>query len=127
WVFEGGALDVDGTGIGVTTEECLLHPNRNPWLSRAEIEARLREDLGVERLLWLGSGLAGDHTDGHVDNLARFVAPGRLAIPEPTVDDPNDAVYRDAATRARAFGLEVIPVPSPGPILREGRLVPASY
>lgn len=127
WIFEGGALDVDGTGLGVTTEQCLLHPNRNPWLSRAAIEARLREDLGVERLLWLGSGLTGDHTDGHVDNLARFVGPGRLAIPEPTPDDPNDAVYRDAATRARRFGLEVALVPSPGLVVREGRMVPASY
>jgi len=127
WVFEGGAIDVDGTGIGVTTEQCLLHPNRNPWLSRGDVEARLKADLGLERILWLGSGLLNDHTDGHVDNLARFVAPGRIAIPEPAAHDPNDAVYRDAHARAARFGLEVVPIPSPGRVEREGRIVPASY
>ncbi|HWW63701.1 MAG TPA: agmatine deiminase family protein [Sphingomonadaceae bacterium] len=127
WVFEGGAIDVDGAGLGVTTEQCLLHPNRNPWASRAEIEARLREDLGVDRLLWLGSGLLNDHTDGHVDNLARFVAPGRIALPDPTDDDPNEAVYRDARHRARVFGLEIVPIPSAGKVERNGQIVPASY
>ena len=128
WVLEGGAIDVDGTGLAVTTEQCLLNPNRNPGLTRADIEARLRADLGIERLLWLGEGLAGDHTDGHVDNLARFVAPGRLAIPVPDgADDPNAAVYRDAAERARAFGLEIVPLPSPGRVEAEGEIVAASY
>jgi agmatine deiminase len=128
WVFEGGALDVDGTGLAVTTEQCLLNPNRNPALGREEIEARLRDHLGVERLLWLGEGLANDHTDGHVDNLARFVAEGRLAIPMPAgEDDPNAAVFADARARARAFGLEVVDVPSPGLVLRDDEIVPASY
>ena len=127
WVFEGGALDVDGTGLAVTTEQCLLNPNRNAFLSRAGIEARLLDDLGVDRVLWLGDGLLNDHTDGHVDNIARFVAPGVLAIPEPAADDPNEAVYRDAAARARAFGLGVVGVPSPGKVERDGAIVPASY
>ena len=127
WILEGGAIDVDGSGLGVTTEECLLNPNRNPFLSRGEIEARLAADLGLDRLLWLGSGLMNDHTDGHVDNLARFVAPGVLAIPEPAAHDPNDAVYRDAANRARRFGLEVAPLPSPGRVILGGAIVPASY
>ncbi|OHT21029.1 agmatine deiminase family protein [Edaphosphingomonas haloaromaticamans] len=127
WIFEGGAIDVDGTGLVVTTEQCLLNPNRNPYLSRADIEARLKADLGLDRVLWLGSGLLNDHTDGHVDNLARFVGEGRIAIPEPTADDPNEAVYRDAAARARAFGLEVVGVPSPGKVERDGAIVPASY
>jgi len=127
WIFEGGAIDVDGTGLAVTTEQCLMNPNRNAFLSRGEIEAKLKADLGLDRVLWLGSGLMNDHTDGHVDNLARFVAPGVLAIPVPEARDPNDAVYRDAANRARRFGLEVVPLPSPGPVTRDGAIVPASY
>ena len=127
WIFEGGAIDVDGTGLAVTTEQCLLNPNRNPFLSRGDVEARLRSDLGLERILWLGDGLFNDHTDGHVDNLARFVAPGVIAIPVPEADDPNDAVYRDAAARARKFGLKVVPLPSPGKVISDGEIVPASY
>ncbi|HEX9963543.1 MAG TPA: agmatine deiminase family protein [Allosphingosinicella sp.] len=128
WILEGGAIDVDGTGLAVTTEQCLLNPNRNPGLSRGEIEARLREDLGIERLLWLGEGLLNDHTDGHVDNLARFVGENRLAIPEADYAlDPNRAVYEDAARRAEAFGVEVVRIPSPGPTERDGEVIPASY
>ena len=127
WVLEGGAIDGDGTGLAVTTEQCLLNPNRNPGMLKADIERRLAVDLGIDRLLWLGQGLANDHTDGHVDNLARFVGPNQMAIPEPTADDPNAAMYRDAAKRARAFGVEVVPIPSPGPIERDGEIVPASY
>jgi len=127
WILEGGAIDVDGTGLAVTTEECLLNPNRNPFFSRADVEARLRADLGIGRLLWLASGLMNDHTDGHVDNLARFVGSGRIAIPEPEPGDPNEAVYRDAAIRARRFGLEVAAMPSPGLVRRGEEIIPASY
>jgi len=128
WILEGGAIDVDGTGLAVTTEQCLLNPNRNPGMTRPEVEARLREDLGVARLLWLGGGLRNDHTDGHVDNLARFVAEGRLAIPVPESSrDPNEAAFGDARYRAEAFGLEVTPLPSPGQVERDGEIVPASY
>ena len=132
WVLEGGALDCDGTGLVATTEQCLLNPNRNPHLSRGEIEERLHRDLGFDRVLWLGEGLNNDHTDGHVDNLARFVAPGVLAVPRATgTDDPNAAIYADAKARAEAFGVQVREVPSPGRVESAnehgGRIEPASY
>ncbi|MFM9977621.1 MAG: agmatine deiminase family protein [Sphingomonadaceae bacterium] len=127
-VLEGGAIDVDGAGLLVTTEQCLLNPNRNPMLSRADIEAQLRLDLGVTRVLWLGDGLVGDHTDGHVDNLARFVAPGVLALPEPEgPDDPNADVYADAWARARTWDIDLVPLPSPGRIEEDGGVIAASY
>ena len=128
WILEGGALDGDGSGLVVTTEQCLLNPNRNPLLSREDIEARLRRDLGYTRVLWLGDGLINDHTDGHVDNLARFVAPNVLALPRATgADDPNAAIYADAGARARAAGVTVREVPSPGRVESDGRIEPASY
>jgi agmatine deiminase len=128
WILEGGALDSDGTGLVVTTEQCLLNPNRNPALSRADIEVRLAADLGYSRVLWLGDGLINDHTDGHVDNLARFVATGVLALPVATGHvDPNAQVYADARARAEAFGVIVRDVPSPGRIERHGVVEPASY
>jgi agmatine deiminase len=127
WILEGGAIDGDGSGTVVTTEQCLLNPNRN-MLSREEIEQRLLDDLGLERVVWLGSGLLGDHTDGHVDNLARFVAPGRVAIPTAAKDDPNEAVYKDAARRLASARLDVVTLPSPGRITDEdGDIIPASY
>ena len=128
WILEGGAIDGDGAGLVVTTEQCLLNPNRNPGLTRGDIEARLAKGLGFDRVLWLGDGLINDHTDGHVDNLARFVAPGVLALPRATGrDDPNAAIYADARARAEAFGVTVRDVPSPGLIERDGRVEPASY
>ena len=127
WILEGGAIDHDGTGTVITTEQCLLNPNRNT-LTREEVEQRLRDDLGFKRVVWLGSGLLNDHTDGHVDNLARFVAPGRVAVPAPAEDDPNEAVYLDAAKRLAVAGLDVVTVPSPGRLLsEEGDIIPASY
>lgn len=127
-ILEGGAVDGDGTGLVAVTEQCLLNPNRNPQLTRAEIEAELAVQLGFDRVLWLGDGLINDHTDGHVDNLARFVGPNRLVVPEPTgADDPNAGIYADAAARAAAFGVEVARIPSPGLIVRDGNIEPASY
>jgi agmatine deiminase len=129
WVLEGGAIDVDGAGLLVTTEQCLLNPNRNPDLSRQEIEQRLCADLGVERILWLGDGLVGDHTDGHIDNLARFVAPGVLALPTARGDDdPNALIFADAKARAHAFGVKVVEIPSVGLFTNEdGEIIPASH
>ena len=127
WILEGGAIDHDGTGTVITTEQCLLNPNRNT-LTRDEVEQRLRDDLGFSRIVWLGSGLMNDHTDGHVDNLARFVAPGSVAIPTATADDPNAAVYEDAARRLAEAGLDIAILPSPGRIENdEGDIIPASY
>ena len=126
WILEGGAIDGDGSGTVLTTEQCLLNPNRNT-VSRDEVEQRLLDDLGFERTVWLGSGLFNDHTDGHVDNLARFVAPGRVAIPTPAKDDPNEAVYRDAAQRLRNARLDIVSLPSPGRVERDGDIIPASY
>lgn len=128
WILEGGAIDHDGAGTVVTTEQCLLNPNRNPGLTKDEAEERLKRDLGFDRVVWLGEGLLNDHTDGHVDNLARFVAPGRVAIPTPAKDDPNEAVYRDAARRLAEAGLDIATLPSPGLVTDEdGDIVPASY
>jgi len=127
WVLEGGAIDHDGTGTVVTTEQCLLNPNRNT-LTRAEVEERLRSDLGFDRVIWLGSGLLNDHTDGHVDNLARFVARGVVALPVAATDDPNAAIYDDARQRLVTAGIEVVSLPSPGRINDDdGEIIPASY
>jgi agmatine deiminase len=128
WVLEGGAIDVDGAGLCVTTGQCLLNPNRNPHMSRREIEAALSADLGLKQVLWLGVGLENDHTDGHVDNLARFVAPGVLALPEASdADDPNAAVYKDAIDRACDWPVDVVTIPSVGRFEVDGEVVPASY
>ncbi len=128
WVLEGGAIDVDGAGLCVTTGQCLLNPNRNPGLSRRDIEDRLCADLGLTQVLWLGVGLENDHTDGHVDNLARFVAPGVLALPEPFGDDdPNTAIFADALDRAKQWPVEIVTIPSVGRFAVDGDVVPASH
>lgn len=128
WVLEGGAIDGDGAGLVVTTQQCLLNPNRNPALDREQIEQRLLDDLGFEHILWLGDGLINDHTDGHVDNLARFVAPRTLAVAVPEgADDPNIAIYDDVRHRARAAGISVCDIPSPGRVIRDSVIEPASY
>jgi agmatine deiminase len=135
WVLEGGSVDVDGEGACLTTKQCLLNPNRNPSMDARAIEDGLRATLGVERTIWLGDGLLNDHTDGHVDNIARFVAPGVAVCMEARGDDdPNrgalDGIARDlaAATDARGRKLEVVRIPSPGRVVDDdGKVVPASF
>jgi agmatine deiminase len=122
-VLEGGAIHVDGEGTVMATEECLLNPNRNPELSREQIEQALFEHLGAEKMIWLGRGVYNDETDGHVDNLACFARPGVVLLTYAEDEsDPQHAISRDAlerlrtATDARGRSLEVVLLPSPGPI-----------
>jgi agmatine deiminase len=135
FVLEGGALDHDGHGTVLTTRACLLNPNRNRGWREDVADQALAEALGARKVLWLDHGLMNDHTDGHVDNLARFVAPGIVACPAAYgQDDPNAAVY-DAAARALAgftdadgTPLEVVRIPSPGRCMSpEHRVIPTSH
>lgn len=135
FVLEGGALDHDGAGTVLTTRQCLLNPNRNAGWTEEVAEAALAQALGARKVLWLGDGLLNDHTDGHVDNLARFVAPGVVACPVGWGrNDPNvevyDAVARDlsAMTDAEGRAIRVLRLPSPGLVLDEDeRPIPASH
>jgi len=128
WILEGGAIDVDGAGRLVTTAQCVPNDNRNDDLSQAEAATRMREAFGVDEVIWLGDGLVNDHTDGHVDNLARFVAPNALALPVPSgADDPNAKVYADARARIGDTTLSLFDVPSPGRVTMGDEVVPASY
>ena len=116
-VLEGGSIDVDGEGTVLTTEQCLLNPNRNPSLSRADIERHLRDHLGIERVVWLGDGVVNDETSGHIDNLACFVRPGVVALTwTDERSDPQHAVSLDARRRLDTAALDVRLLPSPGPL-----------
>ena len=135
WILEGGSVEVDGEGTALTTRQCLLNPNRNPGLDQGELEAALGDGLGIEKVLWLDEGLLNDHTDGHIDTLARFVAPGVVVCMEAReAGDPNaatlDRLAADLAamTDARGRRLQVVRLPSPGPVRdEEGGWMPASY
>jgi len=129
FILEGGALDHDGEGTILTTRQCLLNPNRNPDWTEARAKAALAESLGARRIVWLGDGLLNDHTDGHVDNLARFVAPGVVAVPIAYGRrDPNANAFDAAAAALAAAGLSPLRLPSPGLVLDEDeRPIPASH
>ena len=134
FVLEGGAVEVDGEGTVLTTRQCLLGGARNPGLDQRALEARLAWALGARHVVWLDRGLANDHTDGHIDTLARFVAPGVVACMEPAPGDPNREALAgiladlEAARAASGQRLEVVTVPSPGTVEdAAGNLMPASY
>src|SRR6267142_926839 len=134
---EGGSIDVNGRGTLITTEECLLDPKvqtRNPGLSRGEIETVFRDALGITNTLWLGKGIAGDDTHGHVDDLCRFVKPGTVVLCRE--DDPKDLNYQPLAENRerlqgmhleRGTSIEVVDLPMPAPLYFDGVRLPASY
>jgi agmatine deiminase len=135
-VLEGGAIDVDGEGTLLLTEECMLDGRqaRNENLGKAGVEAALRDYLGAEKLLWLGRGIAGDDTAGHIDDFARFVGPGKVVLAaEKNRKDPNYKPLRDALDRlvgardAKGRRIDVIPLPMPEPVVFDEQRLPASY
>ena len=134
--LEGGAVEANGRGLLLATEECLLDPvqARNPGLAREDLERVLREYLGVRRVLWLGRGIAGDDTHGHVDDIARFTGPATVAAAfEPDPSDPNHEPLRENLRRLRRFrdergrALRVVTLPMPAPVYFNGQRLPASY
>jgi agmatine deiminase len=133
FVLEGGSFFVDGEGTLLTTEQCLLNPNRNPTLKRTDIERLLRDSFGVREILWLGDGIEGDDTDGHIDDLTRFVAPGAVVtVMEPNRADANHApltANRRLLDTLRVGGkpLTVVELPMPTPQYLGEQRLPASY
>jgi agmatine deiminase len=139
-VMEGGSIEVNGAGCVLTTEQCLLNPNRNPGLSRKQIEQYLKDYLGVTKVLWLGEGIVGDDTDGHIDDIARFIAPNMIACAvEEDPADPNYEILQDNLTRLRSMtdaaghSFEIVTLPMPGMVggtstgTRDLERLPASY
>jgi len=133
-VLEGGSIDVDGEGTIMTTRQCLLNPNRNPQLKRAEIEGVLRGYLSIHKVLWLGSGIEGDDTDGHIDDVARFVGPRNAVVGEERrASDPNHPTLKAAgeflrsATDAKGRNIEVSDIPMPPVQSSDDGRLPASH
>lgn len=133
-MLEGGAIDVNGKGLLLTTEACLLNPNRNPEMSRPEIEGELRKYLGARKVLWLGDGIAGDDTDGHVDDMSRFV--GERTVVTAVEDDPLDENHLPLmenyerlkrCTDIDGSPLQILRMPMPEPVYFDGERLPASY
>jgi agmatine deiminase len=133
-VLEGGSIDVNGLGTLLTTRSCLLNPNRNPHLTKEQIEQNLKDYLGVRHILWLHDGIAGDDTDGHVDDLARFVGPRTaVAVVEENSQDENHAPLAENLNLLRAMTdqdgnpLDIIELPMPAPVIYQNQRLPASY
>ncbi len=132
-VLEGGSIDVNGQGVLLTTESCLLNPNRNPQFSKVEIEQYLKDFFGVTEIWWLGDGIVGDDTDGHIDDLTRFVNPTTVVtVVEENPDDVNYRPLQENRRRLDAFRIDgqplnVIELPMPSPVEYDGERLPASY
>jgi agmatine deiminase len=133
-ILEGGAIEVNGRGTLLTTEQCLLNPNRNPQLGKAEVERYLREYVNVTNILWLGRGIEGDDTDGHIDELARFVNETTVVAPlEDDKSDPNYEPLRENFDRLKTMkdergrSLDIVPLPMPRPMHHDGQRLPACY
>lgn len=133
-VLEGGSIDVNGEGLLLTSEQCLLHKNRNPHLTRAQIEQNLRDYLGVKSVLWVGEGIIGDDTDGHIDDITRFYKPdGFVTVVEKNSRDPNHKILEDVLERLKSFRtpagekFSIVTLPMPKPVAFQGQRVPASY
>ena len=128
FVLEGGAVEMDGAGNLITTRQCLLDGIRNPDWNEAIAERALKETFGVSNITWLDKGLANDHTDGHVDNIARFVGPGHVLCQSASgIDDPNAEVLSEIEAALQYAGLTVSTIPSPGRIMRANKVTPASH
>lgn len=133
-VLEGGSIDVNGRGTLLTTEQCLLNKNRNPHLTKQEVENYLEDYLNVSNILWLGEGIMGDDTDGHIDDIARFVNPTTVVtVVEEDPQDENYQLLQDNLRRLRSMKdqdgrpLTIVTMPMPGPVVYEGQRLPASY
>jgi agmatine deiminase len=127
-IMEGGSIDVNGAGLLLTTEACLLNKNRNPKLSKKQIEKYLKDYLGVTKVIWLGDGIVGDDTDGHVDDLTRFVSANTVVtVVEEDPKDENHAPLQDNLKRLRKTGLKIVELPMPGYVEYDGQRLPASY
>jgi agmatine deiminase len=133
-ILEGGSIEVNGAGICMTTAQCLLNPNRNPELSQGEIERLLKDTLGVSQVIWLGDGIAGDDTDGHIDDIARFIKPTTVVcVRSADARDEDYATLEENYERlqsARGLNgekLEIVSLPCPSPLSYEGARLPASY
>ena len=135
FVIEGGSIDGNGQGVVLTTTQCLLNQNRNPQFTKEDIEIILTQRMGVKKIIWLSDGLLNDHTDGHIDNIARFVGENKIICQSPYGDDDPNAVVLDkiyselcAATNLDGNKFEVVRAPSPGKVLNyDGEIVPASH
>ena len=129
FILEGGAIDLDDDGRLLTTRQCVLNPNRNSGWTEASAEAALKAAFGVSQVIWLGDGLLNDHTDGHVDNIARFIAPGMaLCQTASGADDPNAQTYKTIEADLRDAGITPVLIPSPGRLEdADGHPIPASH